>query len=117
MAELAGGQRDPAGDGTLPTTGRAAPATINAPVAKVQTGGFGDPNGIPGPGNPNKRANVNQKGSLALPSGPGYGNGTGGAHGIKGTVATAGFGTGTPIPPTGAAPKHGHATHPPLSNP
>jgi len=99
--------RDPVRVGNLPTTGSAAPATINAPVAKVQTGGFGDPNGIPGPGNPNKRANVNQKGSLALPSGPGYGNGTGGANGIKGTVASAGFGNGTAIPPSGGAPRQG----------
>src|SRR5215467_9337627 len=29
------------------STGSAAPATVVAPVNKVQTGGFGDPNGIP----------------------------------------------------------------------
>jgi len=27
---------------------------VTAPVNKVQTGGFGDPNGLPGKGNPNK---------------------------------------------------------------
>lgn len=99
--------RDPVKTGNLPTTGSAAPATVNAPLAKVQTGGFGDPNGIPGPGDPNKRANINQKGSLALPVGPGYGNGTGGANGIKGTVASAGFGNGIAIPPSGGAPRQG----------
>src|SRR5712672_3195855 len=36
------------------SSGSAAPATVVAPVNKVQTGGFGDPNGIPGKGNPNK---------------------------------------------------------------
>jgi TonB family protein len=29
-----------------------------------------------------------------MPSGPGYGNGTGGAHGARGVVASAGFGNG-----------------------
>jgi TonB family protein len=99
--------RDPIKVGNLATTGSAAPATVVAPVAKVQTGGFGDPSGLPGPGDPNKRANINQKGSLALPPGPGYGNGTGGAKGIRGTVASTGFGNGTAIPPSSATPKQG----------
>jgi len=86
--------------GTL-STGSAAPATVNKPAQQVQTGGFGDPNGIAGKGNPNKRANINQKGSFDLPGGPGYGNGTGGANGVRGTVASAGFGNGTAITPTG----------------
>src|SRR5712664_597522 len=80
-------------------SGSAAPATVVAPVNKVQTGGFGDPNGIPGKGDPNKATNVNRLGSPALPGGPGYGNGTGGAKGIRGTVASTGFGNGTAIPP------------------
>jgi TonB family protein len=83
------------------STGSAAPATLNLPVQKVQTGGFGDPNGIPGPGDPNKRANINAKGSPLLPGGPGYGNGTGGASGARGTVASTGFGNGTANPPPG----------------
>jgi TonB family protein len=29
-----------------------------------------------------------------MPSGPGYGNGTGGSHGARGVVASAGFGSG-----------------------
>ena len=81
------------------SSGSAAPATVVAPVNKVQTGGFGDPNGIPGKGDPNKATNVNRLGSPALPGGPGYGNGTGGAKGIRGTVASTGFGNGTAIPP------------------
>ncbi|HKW65606.1 MAG TPA: energy transducer TonB [Candidatus Acidoferrum sp.] len=81
------------------STGSAAPATVVAPLNKVQTGGFGDPNGIPGKGDPNHATNVNRLGSPALPGGDGYGNGTGGAKGIRGTVASTGFGNGTANPP------------------
>lgn len=81
------------------STGSAAPATVVAPLNKVQTGGFGDPNGIPGKGNPNHATNVNRLGSPALPGGDGYGNGTGGAQGIRGTVASTGFGNGVANPP------------------
>ena len=83
-------------------TGSAAPATVVAPVNKVQTGGFGDPNGIAGKGDPNKATNVNRLGSPALPGGPGYGNGTGGDKGIRGAVASTGFGNGTANPPPSA---------------
>jgi TonB family protein len=82
-------------------TGSAAPATVNLPLNKVQTGGFGDPNGLPGKGDPNKTMNVNRLGSPALPGGPGYGNGTGGAKGARGTVASTGFGNGVANPPEG----------------
>jgi TonB family protein len=82
-------------------SGSAAAATVVAPVNKVQTGGFGDPNGLPGKGDPNKATNVNRLGSPALPGGPGYGNGTGGDKGIRGTVASTGFGNGTANPPPG----------------
>jgi hypothetical protein len=85
------------------TSGSSAPPTIDKPIEKVQTGGFGDPNGVVGPGNPNKRANIAQFGSPALPPGPGYGNGTGGASGARGVVASAGFGNGVAIPPTESA--------------
>jgi periplasmic protein TonB len=89
--------------------GSSAPATITkpTPVEKVQTGGFGDPNGLPGPGDPNKRANINHVGSFDLPGGPGYGNGTGGANGLRGTVQSTGFGNGTAIPPAGNGGNHG----------
>src|SRR5215831_5686271 len=35
------------------SSGNATPATVKAPVEKVQTGGFGDPTGLPGKGNAN----------------------------------------------------------------
>jgi TonB family protein len=81
-------------------SGSAAVPTVVAPVNKVQTGGFGDPNGIAGKDDPNKATNVNRLGSPALPGGPGYGNGTGGDKGIRGTVASTGFGNNTAIPPS-----------------
>jgi TonB family protein len=83
----------------------ATPTIPNKPVDKVQTGGFGDNDGLTGPSNPNKRANVGHFGDQALPTGPGYGNGTGGANGTKGVVASTGFGNGVAIPPTSAAHK------------
>lgn len=82
-------------------SGSAAPATVKAPVEKVQTGGFGDPNGIPGQGDPKHATTVNRLGQTFLPGGEGYGNGTGGAKGIRGTVASTGFGNGTANPPRG----------------
>ena len=88
------------------SSGSAAPATVQAPVEKVQTGGFGDPNGVAGKGDPKHATNVARLGSPALPGGEGYGNGTGGKEGIRGTVASSGFGNGTAIPPTSSG-KHG----------
>src|SRR6266849_8799987 len=87
------------------SSGSAAPATVNLPVQKVQTGGFGEVNGLPGKGDPNKTTNINRQGLPVLPGGPGYGNGTGGDKGVRGTVASTGFGNGTAIPP--ASGKHG----------
>ena len=78
-------------------SGSAAPATVQAPLNKVQTGGFGDPNGVPGNGDPKKSTNINRLGSPALPGGPGYGNGTGGDKGIRGTVASTGMVMASPI--------------------
>jgi TonB family protein len=83
------------------SSGSAAPATVNLPVQKVQTGGFGEVNGLPGKGDPNKTTNVNRQGLPALPGGPGYGNGTGGSKGVRGTVVSTGFGNGTAITPSG----------------
>jgi TonB family protein len=80
-------------------SGSAAPATVVAPVEKVQTGGFGDPNGVAGKGDPKHATTVARLGSPALPGGEGYGNGTGGKEGIRGTVASTGFGNGTANPP------------------
>jgi TonB family protein len=85
----------PGGSSAVPTIDKALP------LDKVQTGGFGDPQGLPGPSNPNKRANIGAFGDAALPAGPGYGNGTGGATGARGAVASTGFGNGVAIPPPG----------------
>src|SRR6202162_3831180 len=74
--------------------GSSATPTINAPVQKVQTGGFGDPDGLPGQGKPNAHLAAASTGSFDLPPGAGNGNGAGGIKGIKGTIASAGFGNG-----------------------
>jgi TonB family protein len=74
--------------------GSSAPATVNAPVQSVQTGGFGDPSGLKGAGKDNAHLTATQTGSFDLPSGAGKGNGSGGAKGIQGTIASAGFGSG-----------------------
>ena len=86
-----------------PGAGGPAPGTVNAALSKVQTGGFGDPNGIAGPGSANRRGNINQAGSAGLPGGPGYGNGTGGARGLRGTVGSNGTGRGGGAGAGGAA--------------
>jgi TonB family protein len=76
------------------STGSSAKPTTNLTAAQVQTGGFGDPNGIKGEGKAGKIANIASLGSFDLPAGPGAGNGTGGSRGVKGTVGSAGFGNG-----------------------
>jgi len=76
------------------TFGSSATPTISAPIQKVQTGGFGDPEGLKGQGKDNAHLTAAKLGSFDLPEGPGYGNGTGGAKGVKGTIASAGFGNG-----------------------
>jgi TonB family protein len=57
----------------------------------VQTGGFGDPNGLSAR-NSSRPANIASVGAFDLPAGPGAGNGTGGASGVRGIVADSGFG-------------------------
>lgn len=81
--------------------GSSATPTVNAPIQKVQTGGFGDPNGVPGQGKPNAKLVIASRGSFDLPQGSGQGNGTGGSKGIKGTIASAGFGNGIAQPGQG----------------
>ncbi|SPF43185.1 TonB-like protein [Candidatus Sulfotelmatobacter kueseliae] len=88
------------------STGSSAPQTIERAAEQVQTGGFGDPNGVPAKLNTGKSpVNIAQAGGFDLPTGPGYGNGTGGANGARGVVASAGFGGGaavqTPSSPRG----------------
>jgi TonB family protein len=68
--------------------------TVNAAVEKVQTGGFGDPNGLQGIGRQGAKLYSASTGSFDLPAGAGQGNGSGGAKGIKGTVASTDFGSG-----------------------
>ncbi len=68
--------------------------TVNAAVQKVQTGGFGDPNGLKGTGKEGAKLYAAQAGGFDMPVGPGQGNGSGGAKGIKGTIASADFGNG-----------------------
>lgn len=68
--------------------------TVNAAVEKVQTGGFGDPNGLKGEGKQAAKLYAAQAGGFDMPVGAGQGNGSGGAKGIKGTVASADFGNG-----------------------
>jgi TonB family protein len=68
--------------------------TVNAAVQQVQTGGFGDPNGLKGTGRQGAKLYAAQAGGFDMPVGPGQGNGSGGANGIKGTVASADFGNG-----------------------
>jgi TonB family protein len=78
------------------TGSSATPTTARAPE-NVQTGGFGDPNGIPAKATSGKPINIAAVGSFDLPSGGGYGNGSGGTQGARGVVASAGFGNGTAI--------------------
>jgi TonB family protein len=75
-------------------SGSSVAPTVNAAVQKVQTGGFGDPNGLKGTGKEGAKLYAAQTGSFDMPGGPGQGNGSGGAKGIKGTVASADFGNG-----------------------
>jgi TonB family protein len=79
------------------STGSSATPTLNVPVQKVQTGGFGDPNGIKGEGKAGAKLVAANTGSFDLPLGGGVGNGSGGTKGLKGTVASAGFGNGVAI--------------------
>jgi len=79
------------------STGSSAPQTTRKPAEQVQTGGFGDPNGVPAKTTQTRAINIAQSGGFDMPTGPGYGNGTGGANGARGVVASAGFGNGTAI--------------------
>jgi len=83
--------------------GSSVTPTVNAPIQKVQTGGFGDPNGLKpsANGKPGGKLIASAAGSFDMPVGPGYGNGSGGAKGIRGTVASADFGSGIATPGRG----------------
>jgi TonB family protein len=83
------------------STGSSAPQTIVRAPDKVQTGGFGDPNGVPAKTTQTRAVNIAASGGFDMPTGPGNGNGTGGANGARGVVASTGFGGGVA---TGNAP-------------
>jgi TonB family protein len=75
--------------------GSSAPPTLKMPAQKVQTGGFGDPNGVAGVAKSDAKLTIARVGSFDLPGGTtGKGNGTAGSRGVSGTVASAGFGNG-----------------------
>jgi TonB family protein len=76
------------------STGSSAAPTMARAPQNVQTGGFGDPNGVPARASEGKAVNIAQLGSYDMPAGPGKGNGTGGANGARGVVASSGFGSG-----------------------
>jgi TonB family protein len=93
----------------MDTGSAATPTNTKLAPKDVQTGGFGDPNGLPGKGDPNKTTNVNRAGLQALPGGPGYGNGTGGDKGARAIIPSSGFGNGTAVQ-DGGGQKHAVAT-------
>jgi TonB family protein len=76
------------------SNGSSATPTMAAAPQKVQTGGFGDPNGVAARDTHGRPITIAQAGSFDMPNGPGSGNGTGGARGARGVVASAGFGSG-----------------------
>jgi TonB family protein len=75
--------------------GSSAVPNIKKPREAVQTGGFGDEDGVKANNNNTRNPNINVAGGFDMPKGPGQGNGTGGANGAKGVVASSGFGNGT----------------------
>jgi TonB family protein len=79
------------------STGSSVMPTTTRPAAMAQTGGFGDPNGVPAREGRGHAVNINAFGSWDLPGGPGHGNGTGGAHGVPGVAVSAGFGNGVAV--------------------
>jgi len=103
MTEVAKAFPDP----TPPMSmGSSAIPTLKKPREAVQTGGFGDPNGLPANNRTGHAANVNVLGGYDMPTGPGNGNGTGGAKGAKGVIASTGFGNGVAVGGKGGPP-HG----------
>jgi TonB family protein len=75
-----------------PILGSSAIPTLKKPRELVQTGGFGDANSVPDNHNTTRAPNMTQAGGFDMPAGAGQGNGTGGAKGAKGVVASTGFG-------------------------
>jgi len=78
--------------GDFSSTGSSATPTTSLQAKQVQTGGFGDPNGIAAKNTSNGPSNISKVGGFDMPAGDGYGNGTGGTKGARGVVVSAGFG-------------------------
>lgn len=99
--------REPLAGPKLPQ-GSSAPVTLNKPARQVQTGGFGDPNGVPpNPNSTGRGPQIAKVGTFDLPPGPGSGNGSGGSKGTRGVVASAGFGNGVATPGQGGSGRQG----------
>lgn len=81
--------------------GSSAIPTLKKPREEVQTGGFGDADGVKDNGKTNKNPNIAVLGAYDLPAGAGQGNGTG--NGAKGVVSSTGFGNGVAIGTAGTA--------------
>ncbi|MGH9405909.1 MAG: energy transducer TonB [Terriglobia bacterium] len=77
--------------GKFATRSPSAPTTPRA-ARSVQTGGFGKPAGLAMEARDRLPGNTPKLGTFGLPDGPGHGNGSGGAYGTRGVVASAGFG-------------------------
>jgi TonB family protein len=90
---------------SVPTVARALPnpkvsmgsSALPKLRVPVQTGGFGDPRGAPDNGKRDRNPNIALLGSFDGPIGPGVGNGSGGAHGARGTITSSGFGSGVAV--------------------
>ena len=82
----------------VPTSfgGDSAPAAEGKSTRQVQTGGFGDRNGVQvTAGSTGKSPMLAKVGAFDMPNGPGSGNGTGGAKGVRSTSTSASFGSAT----------------------
>ena len=78
--------------------GSSAIPTLKKPREEVQTGGFGDPNGVPANGKTEQESEYRRCSAvMTCRQAPVHGNGTGGAKGAKGVVASTGFGNGVAI--------------------
>ena len=89
------------------TESRHTEAKLTMPAAKIQTGGFGSPNGLSGQAQADSHPNVAHLGAFDLPQGAGSGNGSGGIQGAHAVVASAGFGNGIAGAPSGGSAERG----------
>jgi TonB family protein len=96
---------------TFAEAGSLQQSALKKPAAQVQTGGFGDPQGVHGVGQRNSPLTIASVGSFDAPAGPGKGNGTAGAKGTPGVVNSTGFGDGTAGRGTGTEQRKGTVTN------